>query len=83
MISESTTNPVQRFKFTLLWNVTVLNEQSWSNWMMEKDQKQGKTLAWNGLLKTVQEINIQLIFKRSKPTVETREKSVKYVQSHQ
>ena len=80
MISESTTNPVQRFKFTLLWNVTVLNEQSWSNWMMEKDQKQGKTLAWNGLLKTVQEINIQLIFKRSKPTVETREKSVKYVQ---
>ena len=81
MISESTTNPVQRFKFTLLWNVTVLNEQSWSNWMMEKDQKQGKTLAWNGLLKTVQEINIQLIFKRSKPTVETREKSVKYVQS--
>ena len=81
MISESTTNPVQRFKFTLLWNVTVLNEQSWSNWMMEKDQKQGKTLAWNGLLKTVQEINIQLIFKRSKPTVETREKSVEYVQS--
>ena len=81
MISESTTNPVQRFKFTLLWNVTVLNEQSWSNWMMEKDQKQGKTLAWNGLLKTVQEINIQLIFKRSKTTVETREKSVKYVQS--
>ena len=81
MISDSTTNPVQRFKFTLLWNVTVLNEQSWSNWMMEKDQKQGKTLAWNGLLKTVQEINIQLIFKRSKPTVETREKSVKYVQS--
>ena len=81
MISESTTDPVQRFKFTLLWNVTVLNEQSWSNWMMEKDQKQGKTLAWNGLLKTVQEINIQLIFKRSKPTVETREKSVKYVQS--
>ena len=81
MISESTTNPVQRFKFTLLWNVTVLNEQSWSNWMMEKDQKQGKTLAWNGLLKTVREINIQLIFKRSKPTVETREKSVKYVQS--
>lgn len=80
MISESTTNPVQRFKFTLLWNVTVLNEQSWSNWMMEKDQKQGKTLAWNGLLKTVQEINIQLIFKRSKPTVETREKSVKYVE---
>ena len=80
MISESTTNPVQRFKFTLLWNVTVLNEQSWSNWMMEKDQKQGKTLAWNGLLKTVQEINIQLIFKRSKTTVETREKSVKYVQ---
>ena len=49
--------------------------------MMEKDQKQGKTLAWNGLLKTVQEINIQLIFKRSKTTVETREKSVKYVQS--
>ena len=81
MISESTTDPVQRFKFTLLWNVTVLNEQSWSNWMMEKDQKQGKTLAWNGLLKTVQEINIQLIFKRSKTTVETREKSVKYVQS--
>ena len=81
MISESTTNPVQRFKFTLLWNVTVLNEQSWSNWMMEKDQKQGKTLAWNGLLKTVREINSQLIFKRSKPTVETREKSVKYVQS--
>ena len=80
MISESTANPVQRFKFTLLWNVTVLNEQSWSNWMMEKDQKQGKTLAWNGLLKTVQEINIQLIFKRSKTTVETREKSVKYVQ---
>lgn len=80
MISDSTTNPVQRFKFTLLWNVTVLNEQSWSNWMMEKDQKQGKTLAWNGLLKTVQEINIQLIFKRSKTTVETREKSVKYVQ---
>ena len=80
MISDSTTNPVQSFKFTLLWNVTVLNEQSWSNWMMEKDQKQGKTLAWNGLLKTVQEINIQLIFKRSKTTVETREKSVKYVQ---
>ena len=80
MISESTTNSIQRFKFTLLWDATTLNQKS-VLLNDEKRSKQGETLAWNGLLKRVQEINTHLTFTCSKSTVEMPEKGVKYVQS--